>query len=792
MVEELSYEQVRRACPEVTFECDSSAELSPLDEIVGQDRAMRALNFGLRMGGKGFNVFVTGQPGTGRRTTILESLKELAATRPVPPDLVYVQNFQDNSRPNALTLPAGMGRKLKDAMEKFANSIQPALREAFESQDYAKRREATMQKINRERDEIVHSINTMAQAAGFIVQPSQIGLALTPVNEEGKPLTDQEIAQLPPALQKKIQQDREALNSKIGDAFRPMQELVRKVDSELQAMNRQVAAYAIAPYLEGIKSMFKPNDEVQSYLKDVENDILENVLLFMVAAQKEAGAPGQVPVDPIRDYHVNLVVDNSNLKGAPTVLENNPTYPRLFGATEKEARFGTLVTDYTLVRPGAAHRANGGFLVIPVERMFQDPLVWEGLKQTISNGALETEDFASRMGYIITKTLRPEPVVFDAKIVLLGNPQTYGILYNMDPDFRELFKVKADFDTVMPREDKNVERYARFICGLCNKEGLLHLDSSALAAIVEYSSRMADDQEKLSTQFSLIADIIREANFYTVEEGAKFIGRKHINKQLEEKTYRSNLIQQKIEELIAEGTVLLDIAGKKVGQANGLAVLSTGDFAFGRPSRITASVGVGHEGVIDIERMAQMGGPTHTKGIGILTGFLNERYATNAPLSLSARLVFEQSYSGVDGDSASSTELYALLSELSGLPIRQDLAITGSVNQKGEVQAIGGVNEKVEGYFEVCKRLGITGTQGCMVPASNVKNLMLKDEVVEAIKAGKFHIYPIGTIDQGIEMLTGVKAGKRRKDGTYDKGSVNDLVQKRLEDMAGKVKEFHP
>jgi lon-related putative ATP-dependent protease len=621
------------------------------------------------------------------------------------------------------------------------------------------------------------------------VQPSTIGLSLTPVNKEGRPLTDQEFAQLPPALQREIQQEREKLNLRIGDTFRPLQDIVRKVDKEMMDLNRQVAHYAVEPYIGGVRDQFKDNEEVIDYLKEVENDIVDNVPLFL---NPQPGGPNTPVIDPTRNYRVNLVVDNSKTTGAPVEIEQTPNYQRLFGYSEREARFGTLVTDYTMIRAGSAHRANGGFLVIPVERMFQDPLVWEGLKQTIANAKLELEDPVARMGYIITKNLRPEPIPFTAKVVLIGNPQTYSILYSLDPDFKKLFKVKADFDTTMDRTPDNVDKYTKFICGLVQREGLLHLDPTALVAVIEHSSRIAEDQEKLSTEFAIIADMIREASFYAQEEGATEITRDHIRKQLEEKDYRSNMIQQKIQEMIDEGTILIDVDGKKGGQLNGLAVLSVGDFVFGRPSRITSSIGVGREGIIDIERLAEMGGATHTKGMMIISGFLHDRYANDVPLSLSARVVFEQSYSGIDGDSASSTELYALLSELSGVSIRQNIAVTGSVNQKGEVQAIGGVNYKIEGFYETCKLVGLTGEQGCMIPYANVHNLMLKEEVVEAVKQGKFHIWAVRTIDEGIEVLTGVAAGKKGRDGSYPEGTINGLVKRRLNDMAQAVKEFHP
>jgi lon-related putative ATP-dependent protease len=424
--------------------------------------------------------------------------------------------------------------------------------------------------------------------------------------------------------------------------------------------------------------------------------------------------------------------------------------------------------------------------------MFRDPLVWEGLKQMISTERLEMEDPLARLGYMITKTMRPEPIPYKGKVIILGSPQVYQILFGMDPDFRELFKVKAEFDTTMDRTKENVDLYASFVCGLCRREDLYDLKPSALAALVEHSSRIAGDQNKLSTQFALVADVIREANYYAAVDGSNVLDEKHISQAIEEKVYRSNMIQDKLVEMIGDGTVLIDVAGKKAGQVNGLAVLSTGDYAFGRPSRITATVGVGREGIIDIERQAQLSGTSHTKGVLIISGFLNARYAVDAPLSLSARLVFEQSYSGVDGDSASSTELYAVLSALSEVQVKQYIAVTGSVNQWGEVQAIGGVNEKIEGYYEVCKIVGLTGEQGVMIPKSNVRNLMLKEEVVEAVREGRFHIWPVSTIDEGIEVLTGVEAGKRNSDGMYSPGTINAMVQERLLKMAETIKEYHP
>ena len=494
--------------------------------------------------------------------------------------------------------------------------------------------------------------------------------------------------------------------------------------------------------------------------------------------------------EPFKKYEVNVIIDNSNIKGAPVIIELNPAYHNLFGRTEKEAQFGALTTDFTMIRAGALHKANSGYLILQVEDLLRNPFSYDALKRDIRDGQITVEEPEERYGFISVKTLKPQPIPLTAKIILIGNPNIYQLLFTMDTDFRELFKVKAEFDSTMNRNDENMQQYGAFVCMLCEKENLKHFDGSALAKLVEHSSRLAEDQLKLSTQFSLIGDIVRESSYYASQENANYVTGKHVKKAIEEKIYRSKLIQEKIQEMIQRGFFLIDTAEERVGQMNGLSVMGMGDFAFGMPSRVTASIGLGRGGVIDIEREAKMGGPIHTKGVLILSGYLNDKYARDKPLSLTARLVFEQNYEGVEGDSASSTELYTILSALSGLPVKQNLAVTGSVNQKGEVQAIGGVNEKIEGFFEVCKIKGLTGQQGVMIPESNVQNLMLKEEVLEAVKAGQFSIYSVKTIDEGIEVLTGKKAGARLPDGTFEEGTVSYLVDKQLREMADRLKEY--
>jgi lon-related putative ATP-dependent protease len=588
---------------------------------------------------------------------------------------------------------------------------------------------------------------------------------------------------------------RESLQEGFRSAFHQFRDLDKGSEEAVDKFNNDVAKFAMDHLLEALVEKYGTIDEVKEFLDSVENDILANLATILTAGQpqQQPALPFLMPgamEDPTSSYKVNLIVDNSELKGAPVITEMSPTQPHLFGLVQKEARFGALITDYTMIRAGSAHKANGGFIIIPVEELLMDAFAWESLKKTIISQKLSVEDIAQRLGYIATKTLTPEPIPFDVKVILVGSPELYYALHQYDRDFKEVFKVKADFDTTTERNEENVKMYASFICTLCKKEKLRNLDSSGIAAVIEYSSRLAEDQSKLSTWFSQVADTIKEAAHYAEEEDAEYTTGKHIEKALEERVYRSNLIEQKLEKMIEEGTILVDTTGEKVGQINGLSVLSLGDFAFGKPSRITVGIGVGKKGIIDIEREAQMGGPIHTKGVQILSGFLNDRYAKEFPLSLTARLVFEQSYSGVEGDSASSTELYSILSALSEKPIKQHFAVTGSVNQKGEVQAIGGVNEKLEGYYQLCKARGLDGNHGVVIPASNVKNLMLKQEVVDAIKDGKFHIYPVSTIDEGIEVLTGVKAGIPGKDGKYTARSINRLVQDRLASMAEKVKGY--
>lgn len=793
MPEPLPLEQYRNAFSPDDLECVSTEEIRPLEEIIGQDRALRALAFGLEIPEKGFNVYAAGFQGTGRLKAVRSFIDGLRREKPQASDWIYVNNFANPYEPNAIRMPPGTGGRFRKDMADFINNAQQILPRAFQSEEYASRREETLGSLQEKRNKLITRINKTAQDKGFVMRPTPTGVLAVPVMD-GQPVSEEEFAALPPETKEGIRQKKEALDAEARDVLREIRNVEQEGGEAVENLNREVALYAIEPLVEDLKERYGEIDEIAAFIDAVEKDILDNIQIFVGGQQAQQQLPPQLQAlmreVPFRRYEVNAFVENDGGEGAPVVFEQTPTYQNLFGKVEREVQFGALTTDFTMIRPGSMHKANGGYLILMADDLLRAPLSWDGLKTALKTGEIRIEEPGERMGFLTAKTVKPEPIPLDVKVALIGTPQIYQILHTLDPDFRELVKVKADFDVVMDRTDENARKYAEFVCGLIRDDSLRHLDGEALAKVIEYGSRLAEDQQKLSTRFSSVADLIREANFYAGTEGTEAITGVHVKKAIEEKIYRSNLIQKKIEEYMRRGIFIIETEGSRVGQVNGLSVISTGDFAFGRPSRVTASIGVGREGIVDIEREAALSGPIHTKGVMILHGYLNARYAPDKPLSLSARLVFEQSYEGVEGDSASSTELYALLSALSGLPLTQSLAVTGSVDQEGNVQAIGGVNEKLEGFFEVCKAKGFTGDQGAMIPASNVQNLMLKEEIVEAAKKGMFRIYPVRTIDEGIAILTGVPAGQRRPDGTYDEGTVNYLVNRRLSEMAERMREY--
>ncbi len=791
MVTELTADQAYKVCGPENVGCDSSQELTALETIVGQDRALRAMQFGLGIKEKGFNIYVSGMPGTGRTTAVRRFLEEVAAAKPIPMDWCYVNNFDDPYHPHALNLPAGRAAELQKGIENLTKLVFQEVRNVFESEEYAKQKEEVLNKFQQQKQVILEQVNQLANQESFTLQPTPMGVVTVPTHN-GKPLSEEDFLKMTQKDKDVLLQKQQKVQNALETSIRQTRSLDKDARDAVDKLDREVTAYALRSWNEDMKEKFASLPEVLAYIDAVQADVLDQVEFFKSDGQDETPAlpfGPQPKTLPVKKYAVNILVDNSKLKGAPVIVETNPTHDNLFGRIEQEARFGALVTDFTLVRGGALHRANGGYIVLPVEDVLRSPFAWEDLTHALANAKIEIEDATEKYGFS-TKSLKPEPIPLDIKVILIGRPDIFQLLLSYEAHFSELFKVKAEFDTSMDRTPEHTREYAGFATMLCNTENLKHLDASALARLVEHGSRLADDQEKLSTRFSEIADVLREANYYAGLDGVELISVQHIRKAIEERLYRSNLIQERLQEMIERGVIKIDISGKKVGQINGLSVLGLGDISFGQPNRITVSLSLGREGVVNIEREAKLSGPIHTKGVLILSGFLANRYAQDKPLSLSARLVFEQSYGGIEGDSASSTELYAILSALSGLPVNQAIAVTGSVNQNGEVQAIGGANEKIEGYFEICKSAGLTGEQGIVLPASNVANLMLKESVVEAIRQGKFHLWPVHTIDEGIEVLTGVKAGERQADGSFEVDTVNAQVDQRLRQMANDLQRF--
>jgi len=785
---ELSADELRRTCAPDTFKFQHTGELAVADEIIGQPRATRAIDFGIDIASPGYNVYVLGPAGTGRTTTIQHFLERRAATEPVPDDWCYVYNFAEPSSPRALRLPAGTAVRLRADMERLVDHLKIEIPRAFESEEYEKAQHQIAADLQKVQEEELAALGQKAGQQGFGLMRTPSGLVPVPV-VNGQPMTPQAYNELSDEQRAKVDETRRQLEAELNDAARRIREREREARQKAQELDRQVASFACGPLIDELKAAYQDLPDVVDYLEAVRQDIIEHVDDFRPGEEGEAtpqamGVPVVAADSHLTRYKVNVLVDRSGLKGAPVVVESTPTYYNLVGRVEQQARFGAMVTDFTLIKPGALHRANGGYLVLAIKDVLSEPFTWEALKRALRNSEIRIEELASQYRLFAISTLEPEPIPLQVKVVLLGSPTLYYLLYSQDEDFRKLFKVRADFAVDMDRSGENVQEYAQFIAARCVEEGLHHFDRSGVARVVEYGSRLVEDQNKLSTRFGDIADLIREASYWATRNGHELVSGEDVDQAIREKVYRANMVEERIQELIKDGTILIDTEGEVVGQVNGLSVYTLGDYTFGRPSRITARTYAGKGGVVHIEREVKLSGPIHDKGVMILSGYLGGQYAQECPLSLSASLTFEQLYDEVDGDSASSTELYALLSSLSGLPLKQSIAVTGSVDQRGEVQAVGGVTHKIEGYFEVCRARGLTGDQGVIIPRQNVRNLMLRQDVVEAVREGKFHIYPVASVDEGLEILTGREAGVRGEDGTFPEGTIHYLVEHRLRELS--------
>jgi len=785
----LEPEKLRWTCDPALFEFETTAELPDLDYAIGQQRALRSIEFGLGMEETGFNLFISGETGSSRTSTIRNLLNKRAREEQQPNDWVYVNNFKDSDSAVSLSLPAGRGGELAADMKVLVDAFRSDIPKALESPEYEARRAEILEEYQKNNNELFQTLEKESAKHGFALQRTVSGLVIVP-QKQGRNYTQEEYEALSEKKRLKLDKTGKNLTEKLNDVLRRVRDNEKLTKDALAQADRDLGMSCLGHRLGPIREKYDGLDKVLAHFDAVQEDILNNLDDF-----KPQSAQPQIPgIKTTRQepsferYDVNLLVDNRETQGAPVVFESNPTYNNLFGRIEHVMQYGGVaVTDFTMIRAGALHRANGGYLVIDAREVLINPFVWDALKRCIRTGDIRIEDVLEQYRFMTMVTLKPEAVPMQTKIIMIGTPWIYYLLFYMDPDYRKFFKVKAEFDSRVARKPEIMKDYALFVATKCRCEGLLHFDRTGIARLLEYTARMVEDQNKLSSQFMEIADFIREASYWAHKDGHSLVTGDDVLRAADEKEYRVNRIEERMQELYDDGSIMVDTDGAVVGQINGLSVIGLGDHTFGRPARITARVYTGQAGMVNIEREVKLSGPIHDKGVMILTGFLGGTFAAERPLSLSASICFEQSYDGIEGDSASSTELYALLSALSGVPIKQGIAVTGSVNQRGMVQAIGGVNFKIEGFFAVCKSQGLTGRQGVMIPKSNERHLMLNDEVVAAVRAGRFHIWSVETIEQGIEILTGMPAGQRDKHGDFPKKTVFHLVDKRLADMAERM-----
>lgn len=786
-----------RHCDPASLTFETTAALEDLNQIIGQSRAIDAMQFGMGIQREGYNLFVLGPSGIGKHTLVQQFLEQEAGTKPTQDDWCYVNNFEQPYKPHALRLPPGQGQILRQEMNQLVEELQTTIPAAFDSEDYRTRKQVLLEEFKEREEKAFEELKRQATEHGFVLMKTPVGLAFAPLHD-GHVLDPDQFDKLSEAEQLRIKAELVELQDQLQATIQQAPRWEREFRERLKALTREVTLRVVGQPVDELQEKYQLLPEVTEYLNAVQQDIVENVADFRPAEEASPAAalgialPGPAKdSSPFRRYQVNVLVDNSATQGAPVIYEDHPTHQNLVGKVEHlVSQIGALVTDFTLIKPGALHRATGGYLVLDAHKVLLQPYAWEQLKRALRSGEICIESLQQIFGLISTVSLEPEPIPLNVKIVLVGERLLYYLLSTYDPDFVELFKVEVDFEEQMSRNPENDLLYAQLMGTLARKEGLRHFDRTAVARVIEHSARLVSDADKLSTHMQSIADLLREADYWAGQANHQIINAGDVQRAIEAQIYRADRLRQRIQEEIQRETILIDTQGEKVGQINGLSVLTLGNYAFGRPSRITARVWLGKGEVVDIEREVELGGPIHSKGVLILSGFLGGRYAPERPLSLSASLVFEQSYSGVEGDSASSAELYALLSALAETPIKQSLAVTGSVNQHGQVQAIGGVNEKIEGFFDLCQARGLTGEQGVLIPAANVKHLMLRQDVVEAVTAGQFQVYPVETIDQGIEILTGLPAGERDESGNYPAGSLNQRVEARLITLANKWRAF--
>ena len=786
---ELSYKDLKMICNPDMFHFDTTQELEPINDGIGQERGIKAFEFGVNVDVKGNNIYIEGPSGVGKTMYAKNYLDSIAKKKKVPNDWCYIYNFQNPNEPIAVSLPAGQGKEFKESMDGFIHEVKKDIKKTFNADDFEKEKALIKKEFEEKREVVMNKLNEASLKHGFQVRSAQNGIYMMPVID-GKIIPEEEFDK----LEEKVKQEYEAksviVQQQIMDAISQIKQIERQSDKKVSEWQSNVALLTVNAHINFIKSKYKRNKKINQFLNDVKQDVLKNVSYFLEEdkqpspQQQMQHGPVQRKIDPCLNYRVNLFIDNSNKEGCPVIMDSNYSFQNLFGKLEYENYYGALKTDFTMLQPGLMHKANGGYIIFQAKDLLSNPMCYEELKRVLRVKELGIDNSNEQRTAMAMISLKPEPIPLNLKVILIGNANIYHTLLSMDSDFRKLFKIKAEFEETAPINEENVNKLARFVHTFCEQEELPPLDKSAMAEIVEYASRMAGDHQKISTRFSDLAQIIGEAGTWAKLAKSKIVTEEFIKKALEERTERIKKYDEKYVEMIKDNTLLINTKGTLVGELNGLTVMTIGDYTFGKPAKITVNTYTGKGGVVNIEREVELSGSTHSKGVYILSGYLGEMFAQDIPLCLTASICFEQLYNGVDGDSASSTELYGLLSSLSGIPIKQSIAVTGSVNQKGQIQPIGGVNEKIEGFFQICKMRGLDGSHGVMIPVQNVNNLQLSDEVVAAVKDKKFHIYAVSTIEEGIEVLTGVPAGKKDKDGKFPAGTVNHLVYEKLKKYA--------
>ena len=778
---ELNYKQLKNICDPNIFNFETTADINDDDLVYGQERGIKALEFGLNINSKGYNLYLEGPAGVGKTMYTNKYVSELAAKQKTPDDWCYIYNFKDPNEPIAVALPAGMGKEFKDTMDSFITDIRKYIKKTFSNEDFEKEKKLIRQGFEDKKEKLLDNLNKQCLKFGFQVKSAQNGIYMMPVLN-GQDIEEDEFEKLDEEIKKEYEEKSNIVQEYVVAAISHIKMIDKEADKKIEDWQANIALLTINAYINPIRATYKKYKKVVAFLDSVKKDILKNLTYFI---REEEGQPTpQNPkpetVKPWLNYRVNLFVDNSNVEGAPIIMDTNYMYHNLFGKLEYENQYGMLKTDFTMLKPGLLHKANGGYIILQAQDLLSNQICYDTLKKALLVKELSIENNVEQRSYMVMISLKPEPIPLNVKVILIGDSNIYHTLLSLDPDFRKLFKIKAEFEEDAPRTEENVHKLAKFVHNYGEREGFLPLDKEAMAKVVEFASRITDDKDKLSTHFSEIGEIISESSTWAKLARKKVITKEFIEKTLSERVDRIKKYEHRYAEMIADNTLLINTEGYETGVINGLTVMTIGDYTFGKPSRITANTYMGKTGVINIEREIELTGPSHSKGVLILSGYLGEKFAQDFPLSLTASLCFEQMYNGVDGDSASSTEAYAILSSLSGIPINQSIAVTGSVNQKGFIQPIGGVNEKIEGFFDTCKMKGLNYEQGVIIPVQNVKNLHLSDEVIEAVKNGKFHIYAVSTIDEGIEILTGVPAGKKNANGKFPAGTINYLAYEKL------------